>query len=115
MDRAQAKRVWPSVVAEVRKLKAARGAIFDGTELDVDADGETLVIEFPEGAKFPMKQASNPETTQLLRNAFGEVLGGTPPFRFQLGRGPVRAPAEDVHGRPPAPAGESRRATGRCR
>jgi DNA polymerase III subunit gamma/tau len=96
LDRARAKRAWPGVVAEIRKLKATRAAIFDGTEVDVDADGATLVIEFPADAHFRMKQASDTETLQLLRRGFASVLGGVPPFRFQLGRGAVRAAGEPL-------------------
>jgi hypothetical protein len=93
LDRARAKRAWPGVIAEVRKLKPPRAAIFDGTEVDVDADGETLVVEFPADAAFKMRQASDADTNQLLRRSLATVLGGVPPFRFQLGRGAVRAPA----------------------
>jgi DNA polymerase-3 subunit gamma/tau len=95
LDRAKAKRAWPGVIAEVRKLKPPRAAIFDGTEVDVDADGETLVVEFPGDAGFKMRQASDADTNQLLRRSLATVLGGVPPFRFQLGRGAVRAPADE--------------------
>ncbi len=107
LDRAKAKRAWPGILAEIRKLKATRAAIFDGTEVDVDADGETLVIEFPADAAFRIKQASDADTIQLLRRGFATVLGGVPPFRHQLGRGAVRpseeaaaVPAPEI---PPAP------------
>jgi len=103
LDRARAKRAWPGIVAEVRKLKATRAAIFDGTEVDVDADGETIVIEFPADAAFRMKQASDADTMQLLRRGFATVLGGVPPFRFQLGRGPVRAAAAPAASPEPEP------------
>ncbi|MDF1541966.1 MAG: DNA polymerase III subunit gamma/tau [Anaerosomatales bacterium] len=103
LDRARAKRAWPGVIAEVRKLKPPRAAIFDGTEVDVDGDGETLVVEFPADAGFKMRQASDGENTQLLRRSLATVLGGAPPFRFQLGRGPVRAPAQELTGAPPVP------------
>ncbi|MBW6467586.1 MAG: DNA polymerase III subunit gamma/tau [Coriobacteriia bacterium] len=102
LDRARAKRAWPGVIAEVRKLKPPRAAIFDGTEVDVDGDGETLVVEFPADAAFKMRQASDGENTQLLRRSLATVLGGAPPFRFQLGRGPVRAPAQEPTGESPA-------------
>jgi DNA polymerase-3 subunit gamma/tau len=104
LDRARAKRAWPGVVAEIRKLKATRAAIFDGTEVDIDADGATLVIEFPSDAHFRMKQASDAETLQLLRRGFASVLGGVPPFRFQLGRGAVRAAEEPPAEPQPVPA-----------
>ena len=105
LDRAGVKRAWPAVVAEIRKLKAARAAIFDGTEVDVDADGQTLVVEFPADAKFPMRQASEPDTIQLLKRGLATVLGGAPPLRFQLGRGAVRAPEPVAEPEPtPAPA-----------
>ena len=112
LDRAQAKRAWPGVVAEVRKLKPPRAAIFDGTEVDVDDDGETLVVEFPADAGFKMRQASDGENIQLLRRSLATVLGGAPPFRFQLGRGPVRAPAQEPVEAPPAQV-EPRPADGR--
>ena len=95
LDRARVKRAWPGVVAEVRKIKSTRAAIFDGTEIDIDADGETLVIEFPADAAFRLKQAADPDTSQLLRRGLATVLGGAPPFRFQLGRGAVRAPGAE--------------------
>ena len=94
LDRARAKRAWPGVVSELRKRTAPRAAIFDGTEVDVDADGTTFVIEFPSDASFRVKQAAEQDTSQLLKESFAAVLGAPPPFRFQLGRGPVRASEE---------------------
>ncbi|MDY0087722.1 MAG: DNA polymerase III subunit gamma/tau [Coriobacteriia bacterium] len=89
LDRAHVKRAWLAIVAEVRKLKPARAAIFDGTEVDVDMDGRTLVIEFPADAAFRLKQAADADSSQLLKRALATVLGAVPPFRFQLGRGAV--------------------------
>ncbi len=111
LDRAHVKRAWPAVVAEVRKLKSARGAMFDGTEVDVDTDGVTLVVEFPSSARFPMKQAQGPDNVALLKRALASVFGSVPPFRYQLGRGAVRAeepaPAQVAPGpEPPAPLPE---------
>ncbi|HET6498362.1 MAG TPA: DNA polymerase III subunit gamma/tau [Coriobacteriia bacterium] len=106
LDRARAKRAWPGVVSELKKRKAPRAAIFDGTEVDIDADGATLVIEFPADASFRMTQASEQGTSQLLKLSLAEVLGASPPFRFQLGRGPVRV-SEEWQSEPEAPADDS--------
>ena len=112
LDRAHVKRAWPAVVAEVRKLRSARGAMFDGTEVDVDTDGTTLVVEFPANARFPMRQAQGPDNIALLKRALATVLGAVPPFRYQLGRGAVRAEepvpapvAAEPQSPAPAPAG----------
>lgn len=90
LDRARVKRAWPSVIAEVKKQRAARASTFVSTDVDLDADGVTLVIEFPREEAFRMKIADEPETRELVRRALGVVLGTTPPFRFQLGRGAVK-------------------------
>ena len=95
LDRAAAKRAWPGVLAEIRKIKTSRATFFVNTEVDVDADGHTMVVEFPADARFMMKQAGEPETRKLLNRALGTVLGFQPEVRFQLGRGAVRE-AEDV-------------------
>jgi len=90
LDRAAVKRAWPAVLAEIKKQKAARASLFDGTEVDVDGDGVTLVVEFPLDQRFSMQKAQEASTAQLLRSALATVLGSPPPFRQQLGRGPVR-------------------------
>ena len=90
LDRASLKRAWPAVIAEIRRVKAARAHIFVNTEVDVDMDGKTLVVEFPADGKFTMELASDAETRQLLVSALARVLGAAPSLRYQLGRGPVR-------------------------
>jgi DNA polymerase-3 subunit gamma/tau len=107
IDRGTAKRNWQAVLAEVRKRKPAREATYAQAEIDVDVDGETLVIEFPTEPEFAMEMASTPENRELLRSAIEAVFGHAPPFRFQRGRGAVRpeepsTPAASV----PAPAPE---------
>ncbi|MBE0476098.1 MAG: DNA polymerase III subunit gamma/tau [Coriobacteriia bacterium] len=96
-DRAAVKRAWPSVLGEMRRARRSRATLFANTEADLDADGETLVVEFPADNDFNMRMAGEPDTHKLLKAALASVLGTAPPFRYQLGRGPVR-PAE------PAPA-----------
>jgi DNA polymerase-3 subunit gamma/tau len=100
LDRARAKRVWPAVVAEVRKLKPARATSFANAEVDVDADGATMVIEFPRDEAFTLKLADEPETRQLLKRALAAVMGFVPPFRYQLGRGAVQHEVEPEVGHP---------------
>lgn len=91
VDRAQIKRAWPAVLAEMRKVKKSRATFFGNTEVDVDSDGSTIIVEFPADNAFVMKQASEPDTRQLLRRALATVLGSAPPVHYQLGRGAVRA------------------------
>ena len=103
LERGTAKRNWQAVLAEVRKRKPAREATFAQVEVDVDADGETLVLEFPAEPAFAFNMASEPDNRELLRDSLAAVFGEAPPFRFQRGRGEVRpAPAPE-----PAPERES--------
>ncbi len=90
LDRAHVKRAWPAVLAEVKRVKASRSHIFTNTEVDVDADGATLVIEFPSDQNFTLDLAKSPDTRLLLQQALIKVLGGKPAFRYQLGRGQIR-------------------------
>ncbi len=94
LDRGSAKRNWQAVLVEVRKAKPARANIFATVEVDVDADGSTLVVEFPSDQEFSLQMAEEPEMRDLLRAALGRVFGSAPPFRYQLGRGAVRPPDE---------------------
>lgn len=91
LDRAAVKRAWPAVVEEMRSIRMSRGQLFGGTEVDVDPDGETVVVEFAIDQRFALDRARDPESVQVLRRALATVLGGAPPVRYQLGRGPVRS------------------------
>jgi len=101
LDRGSAKRNWQAVLIEVKKEKPARAHLFASVEVDVDPDGSTLVVEFPEDQAFSMQIAEEPEMRDLLRSALSRVFGFAPPFRYQLGRGVVRPPVEME---PPVPA-----------
>ena len=96
LDRSTARGVWPAVLAEIRKLKPGRAQLFGIAEVDVDADGQTLVVEFPADQSFSIQLAEEPDARELLQRALGAALGFAPPVRFQLGRGaprPAQAPA----------------------
>ncbi|NTU71723.1 MAG: DNA polymerase III subunit gamma/tau [Coriobacteriia bacterium] len=97
LDRAAAKRAWPAVMAEIKKLKPSRASQYAEVEVDIDTDGATLVLEFPADGAFAMQMAEEPELRDMLRLALASVLGSPPPFRYQLGRGGVRStPAKPV-------------------
>jgi DNA polymerase-3 subunit gamma/tau len=102
LDRGAVKRDWQAVLLEVKKLKPARVQTFANVEVDVDADGETLVVEFPSDHEFSLQLAEEPENRELLKRALGTVFGTAPPFRYQKGRGAVRPP--DEFGSTPPPA-----------
>ncbi|MHB1340970.1 MAG: DNA polymerase III subunit gamma/tau [Coriobacteriia bacterium] len=91
LDGVSARRSWPAVVAEFKKLKPSRSHLFDSTELEVS--GDTLVIEFPKDQAFALDLARNPDTLQILRRSIGAVLGVQPPVEFRLGRQGSSAPA----------------------
>ncbi len=97
LDRGAAKRNWQAVLVEIKKVKPTRAQLFSSVEIDVDADGKTLVLEFPSDQAFSMQMAEEPEMRELLRSALSRVFSAVPPFRTQLGRGAVR-PID-----PPAP------------
>ena len=75
LDRGTAKRNWQAVLVEVKKAKPARANLFATVEVDVDADGNTLVIEFPDDQEFSLQMAEEPEMRELLRAALGRVFG----------------------------------------
>lgn len=102
LDRASVKRNWKAVLAEVKKVKPSRAHTFAMVEIDLDADGRTLVLEFPADQGFSLQVAEDAESRELLRDALAAVFGAPPPFRYQLGRGPVR-PAVEPAPEPAAP------------
>ena len=110
IERAAAKRAWPAVLVEIKKLKTARAAQYSQVELEVDADGETLVLEFPSDQSFVMQMAEEPDMREMLARALAAVLGTAPPVRMQLGRGAVRPSQASSQPAPlatPADTGES--------
>ncbi len=104
LDRAHIKRAWPAVLVELRKIKPSRAGGFNGTEVDVDPDGSTMVIEFP--ADQALAIVGSPESREVLATAMARVLGSVPPYRFQQGRGPVQpieSPEPESHVDAPVP------------
>ncbi len=94
LDRGTAKRSWLAVLAELKRRKSTRAHTFAQVEVDVDEDGRTLVIEFPDDQEFSLKLAEEPEMRELLRSGLAAVFGTAPPFRYQLGRGAIRPGTE---------------------
>ena len=66
LDRAAAKRAWPAVLVEIKKLRPARASQYSDIEVDVDADGETLVLEFPADQSFSRDLAEQEEAREML-------------------------------------------------
>ncbi len=98
LDRASVKRSWKAVLVEIKKAKPSRAHTFSMVEVDLDEDGRTVVLEFPAEQSFSLEVAEDAESRELLRDALAAVFGAPQPFRYQLGRGPVRPAVE------PAPA-----------
>jgi DNA polymerase-3 subunit gamma/tau len=94
LDRSAVKRDWHAVLVEIKRRKPARVQTFTNVEVEVDADGETLVIEFPSDQSFSMQLAQEPDNRELVKTALAAVFGSAMPFRYQLGRGAVRPAAE---------------------
>lgn len=84
LDVATVKRAWPAVLAEIKKIRAPRAHIFNGTEAEVVSG--TLVVEFPADQRFAMDLARETETLGVLRRAVRTVLGQEPPVEYRLGR-----------------------------
>ncbi|MDR3686813.1 MAG: hypothetical protein P4L93_07665 [Coriobacteriia bacterium] len=95
LDRSSARAAWPAVLSEIKKTKPGRAQLFGAADIEVDSDGETLVVEFPGDQAFSVQLAEEPEMRELLKRALASALGFAPPVRFQLGKGAVR-PAEAV-------------------
>jgi hypothetical protein len=93
LDRSSARAAWPAVLSEIKKAKPGRAQLFGAADIEVDGDGETLVVEFPGDQAFSIQLAEEPEMRELLKRSLASALGFAPPVRFQLGKGAVR-PAE---------------------
>ncbi len=92
LDIRTVKRAWPAVVEEFRKLSKTRAHVWNGTEVEVDAD--TLVVEFPADQAFLMEGiAAEAETVLLLRRSLKAILGVDPEVRYRLGRSGGSSPA----------------------
>jgi len=107
LDRTTARAAWPGVLADIRKAKPGRAQLFGSAEVDVDADGDTLVIEFPADQSFSIQLAEEPDARELLQRSLAAALGFAPPVRFRLGRGEVRpapTPPDATPSPEPAPA-----------
>ena len=99
LDRASARRAWPAVLAEIRRIKPTRAEMYGRIEADIDSDGVTLVLEFPADQEFAMQMAEEPDMRELLQRALGSAIGFAPPVRFRLGKPLATAAAV-----PPSPA-----------
>ncbi|HAL30780.1 MAG TPA: DNA polymerase III subunit gamma/tau [Coriobacteriia bacterium] len=93
LDVATVKRAWPAVLAEIKKIRAPRAHIFNGTEAEVVSG--TLVVEFPADQRFAMDLARETETLGVLRRAVRSVLGQEPPVEYRLGRSGASSSAEE--------------------
>ncbi|MEI7815309.1 MAG: hypothetical protein WCJ13_11060, partial [Coriobacteriia bacterium] len=104
LDRAAARRAWPAVIAEIRRIKPTRAELYGRIEASVDSDGHTLVLEFPADQEFAMQMAEDPDMRELLQRALGAVMGFAPPVRFQLSRARLGAPVpSEEESTPPIP------------
>jgi len=99
LDVATVKRAWPAVLAEIKKIRAPRAHIFNGTEAEVVSG--TLVVEFPADQRFAMDLARETETLGVLRRAVRSVLGQEPPVEYRLGRSGASSSAEAVAAQAP--------------
>jgi DNA polymerase-3 subunit gamma/tau len=104
LSRGSARGAWPAVVAEIRKIKPGRAQLFGSADVDVDIDGETLVVEFPADQSFAVQLAEEPEARALLQRALASALGYAPPVRYQLGKGAVRTAEPPVAALEPTPS-----------
>ena len=100
-DVATVKRAWPAVLAEIKKIRAPRAHIFNGTEAEVVSG--TLVVEFPADQRFAMELARETETLGVLRRAVRSVLGQEPPVEYRLGRSGTSSSAEPAAAQAPQP------------
>ena len=109
LDVAAVKRAWPAVLAEVKKIRAPRAHIFNGTEAEIVSG--TLIVEFPADQGFALDLARETETLAVLRRAVRAVLGQEPPVEYRLGRqgrsSGSPAPCDEAVAAPVAPAPET--------
>jgi len=88
LDVASLRRLWKDVLREMKAARPMASKAFLDTE--VDLDGDTVVVEFAQDRRTPMRAADEPEVKALLRECLKRVTGADVAVRYQLGRGIVR-------------------------
>jgi DNA polymerase-3 subunit gamma/tau len=83
-DPASLKRQWRAVLTELHKRSIPLHPIFADTQLSLGADDTSLLIEFPAGADYKLKQARRTDVLELLTDTVAAVYGKEVPFVMKL-------------------------------
>ncbi|BDF40614.1 DNA polymerase III subunit gamma/tau [Eggerthella lenta] len=97
-------RVWQSVLATLKKNKAAYGVLFLNTKAVYDAGKDTLIIEFPAENSFAFKAVQKPDVQEAVSVALNQACGESLHFAYAQGGAVATAAAPAAR---PAPTSAS--------
>ena len=90
-------RAWQSVVAAVKRDKAAYAVLLLNTRAVYDAAHRSVAIEFPAESAFAFKAVQKPEVNDAVAQAFAQVMHGNVAFSFvKAAEGSPSASAQTV-------------------
>lgn len=75
-------RVWKSVLAALKKNKAAYGVLFLNTKVVYDVEKHMLIVEFPAENTFAFKAVQKPDIQDAVTAALMQACGEALPFTY---------------------------------
>jgi len=84
-DLATLNRNWSSILEQIREIEPSRHPVFVKARLKVDAQEQSLIVEFPQADSFWYKKAKQGENRKLLSEAIQAVFGRELSFIIDLG------------------------------
>lgn len=96
-------RIWHTVLASIKKEKAAYGVLFLNTKIIYDETSQKLDITFPPENVFAYSAAQKPEVYDAVSRALNQAAGSHVAFSFLQSEGAPQAGAPTAPASGPAP------------
>lgn len=93
LNPAAMQRGWQAAIADLKRQRAAYGALLLSARASAEADGSGVVVAFSRENSFAYTAAQKPDIQAALASALQTAFGGPVPFRIVQGEGGVRVPA----------------------
>lgn len=108
-------RGWQTALADLKRQRAAYGALLLSARIVAEPDASGIAIEFSPENSFAFSAAQKPDITAAIESALSASFGGPVPFRVTQGSAaggaaPVASAPAPAPAAPAAPAAAARRA-----
>ena len=108
-------RGWQTALADLKRQRAAYGALLLSARIVAEPDASGIAIEFSPENSFAFSAAQKPDITAAIESALSASFGGPVPFRVTQGSAaggaaPVASAPAPVPAAPAAPVAAARRA-----